>query len=807
MFPLLVAIQFLLPDATVKNVDLPRVGGVNRFYVGNRAPLAPAPFRKLPIGSIKPRGWVRKQLELEANGFTGHLEEISEFLKHDNNAWLSPTGEGVHGWEEVPYWLKGCGDLGYVLGDKRITQDAKFWLDHVMNGQARDGWLGPRSNLINNNGKPDMWPNMPMLFALQSYYEFTGDKRVLSAMRRYFQWQLALPESDFYLSYWEKQRGGDNLESVFWLYNRTGEPWLLDLARKIHRRTAPWATGVPDLHGVNFAQAFREPAQMAQLDRDPGLVAATENDYDTMRGQYGQVPGGMYGADENARPGFTDPRQAAETCAMVEMMLSDELLLAESGDPKWAERCEDVTFNSLPASMTDDLKALHYLTAPNMPLADARSKSPGLQNGGPMLLFDPHDHRCCQHNVSHGWPYYAEHLWMATDGNGLGAALYAPSDVTALVGNGTPVTIRESTNYPFGELVEFRLSMSRRANFPLTLRLPTWCDKPRLTLNGKALAMQPKPGYAIVARTWHNGDRLLLSLPMHIELQHWPKNKDAISVNRGPLTYSLKIGETMVRKGGTAAWPAFEIRPTTAWNYGLVPDMKQFRAVSYPMPKDQQPFSFEGAPVAIKAPARLIPQWGLDVRGLVEQLQPSPALTKEPATMVTLIPMGAARLRIAAFPTVSDRSGHAWKAGPRPRKAIPATASHVFQSDTVDALSDGIIPSHSGDLTIPRFTWWEHKGGTEWVEYDLPATKMVDQAQVYWFDDQGSHGECRVPESWRILYWDGKSWIPVQAKTTYGLDRDRFNVVSFAPIAAKNFRIEVKLKPNFSAGILEWILK
>jgi hypothetical protein len=806
MLPILAAI-LIAPDLTAQTVDVPPSGGANSYYIGNRAPLAPTPFRKLPIGSIKPRGWVRKQLDLEADGFTGRLEEISAFLKRENNAWLSPTGEGTHGWEEVPYWLKGFGDLGYVLGDTRITSDARFWLEHYMAGQAQDGWLGPRSNLVSNSGKPDMWPNMPMLFALQSYYDVSSEKRVLSVMRRYFQWQLAQPDDSFYLSYWEKQRGGDNLASVFWLYNRTGEPWLLDLARKIHRRTAPWVNGVPDWHGVNFAQAFREPAEMAALEHDDQMLGATEADYQKMRGLYGQVPGGMYGADENARPGKDDPRQAAETCAMVEMMLSNEMLLLETGDRKWAERCEDVTFNSLPASMTSDLKALHYLTAPNMPLADARSKSPGLQNGGPMQLFDPYDHRCCQHNVSHGWPYYAEHLWMATDGNGIGAALYAPCEVTAKVGNGTPVTIRESTNYPFGEIVEFRIATGVRNKFPLTLRLPSWCSAPKLTLNGKAVAMQGSGNYAIVNRTWRDGDRLTLRLPMHLELTHWHKNKDSVSVQRGPLTYSLKIPEKYNRKGGTEAWPAFEILPAGSWNYGLIPDLKQFHVVESAMREGQQPFTMNGAPITITAPAKLIPQWGLDSKGLVEPLQPSPVMSNQPVQMVSLVPMGAARIRITSLPTIAEHGGKVWKAGPKPKRALPATASHVFENDTLDALSDGLLPKNSNDLNIPRFTWWDHKGGTEWVEYDLPATRLVTQAQVYWFDDRGTHGECRVPDSWRLMYWDGKQWLDVKASNPFGTSPDAFNTVGFSPVAAQSFRIEAKLKPGYSAGILEWILK
>ncbi|HTQ09472.1 MAG TPA: beta-L-arabinofuranosidase domain-containing protein, partial [Fimbriimonadaceae bacterium] len=750
MLPLFAALA-IAKDVNVRFVKTPPSGGENNFYLGNRAPLAPTPFRKLPVGTIKPLGWVRKQLELEADGFTGHLEEISPFLKRENNAWLSPTGEGEHGWEEVPYWLKGFGDLGYVLGDKRIIDDAKFWLDHVMAGQREDGWLGPQSNLVNNNGKPDMWPNMPMLFALQSYYEYSHDKRVLDVMNRYFKWQLALREDEFYLSYWERQRGGDNMASVFWLYNLTGEPWLLDLARKIHRRTAPWADGVPDWHGVNFAQAFREPAEMALLDHDDKLVEASEGDYLTMRALYGEVPGGMYGADENARPGYTDPRQGTETCAMVEMMYSDEWLLAQTGDPRWAERCEDVTFNSLPASMTSDLKALHYLTAPNQPLDDARSKSPGIQNNGPMFSYDPYDYRCCQHNVAQGWPYYAEHLWFATDGNGLGVALYAPSEVTAKVGKGQDVTIREETDYPFGDTIKFRFSMKKGAEFPLTLRLPSWCKSPKLTLNGQTVKVQAGEGYAILTRSWRDGDVVALTVPMHLELRTWAKNENCVSVERGPLTYSLKIGEDYVRKGGTDKWPGYEVHPTTPWAYGLVPDLADFKVQTHAMPKDDQPFDLGAAPITITAPARRIPAWQLDPKGLVRPLQPSPAKTDEPVQTVTLVPMGAARLRISSFPTVSTTHGTVWEA---PAKPLAGRASFVDDNDTLDALSDGLTPKNSNDLTIPRFTWWDHKGTREWVELDLPEPKPIGGCEVYWFDDTKTKGFCRPPASWTLSYWD-----------------------------------------------------
>lgn len=648
-------------NTTLRHVQRPD-SGPNEFAVGNREPLAPSAFRKLPIGAIRPEGWIRKQLELEANGFTGRLTEISPWLDKKNNAWLSPTGKGEHGWEEVPYWLKGFGDLGYVLGDKRIIAEAKTWIDGVLASERPNGYFGPESNLTANGGKPDVWPNMVMLCALRSYYEVTGDKRVLRLMSRYFRWQLTIPDSDFLLSYWEPQRAGDNIASVVWLYNRTGEAWLFALIEKLHRRSADWVNGVPDWHGVNMSQGFREPAEYYQLKLDPKLIASTENDYETMRRDYGDVPGGLYAADENARSGYSDPRQATETCTMVEMMLSDEMLLSITGDPAWAERCEDVTFNSLPASMTPDLKGLHYLTSPNLIQIDKGSKAPELQNGGAMLLFNPYDYRCCQHNVSHGWPYYAEHLWLATANNGLGVALYGPSTVTANVGKGTPVTIREETEYPFDETVTFHISPAKPTSFPLTLRWPSWCADPAIKINGTAYRPQGAPGgYVIVERTWHTGDTLVLHLPMRIRTQ--PQYMGSVSVQRGPLSYSLRIGERYERDGGTDAFPAYAVYPTTPWNYGLVTEGQAFKFVRRKMPADGQPFTPEAAPVEIIARARKIPNWRSDKLGLVGLLQPMPARSKQPVESVALIPMGCTRLRISAFPLASDSaSAHDWHA-------------------------------------------------------------------------------------------------------------------------------------------------
>jgi hypothetical protein len=798
-------------EAKVTCVKQPPTDRKNEFYPSNREPLAPSPLVKLPIGAIKPAGWLRHMLELEAAGMTGRLTEISPWCKAEGNAWLSPEGKGHSPWEEMPYWLKGFGDLGYVLGDERITKEARRWIDGIISSQREDGWFGPRANLTNVKGKSDIWPNMVALNALQSYYEYSGDKRVLDLMTKYFRWQLAVPDADFIVGSWQKVRGGDNLESVYWLYNRTGEAWLLDLAKKVHAHTDQWAEGVANWHGVNFCQDFREPAVFWMQAKEAKFRQAAYRNYDTVIGLYGQCPGGMFGADENCRRGYGDPRQGAEACSIIEFMHSFEMLMKITGDPLWADRCEEAAFNSAPCAQTPDLKGLHYLTAANQAVLDRENHAPGIENRGCMLAYDPHGYRCCQHNISHGWPYYAEELWLATPDGGLCASLYAASTVEARVGDGTAVRIAETTEYPFGEAIALAVAAPKAVRFPLYLRVPRWCPAPKVTLNGRALDVKAEPlAFIVIERTWADGDKVVLDLPMTLGVKVWEKNKNAVSVSRGPLAFSLAIGEKWSRYGGTDAWPAFEVFPTTPWNYGLEIDPAKPEAsvevVKKSGPVAAQPFTPEAAPIELKAKARKIPEWGLDRHGLVAVLQPSPAASSEPVETVRLIPMGCARLRIAAFPTTSAAAGaNQWQETAAAKAALTAAASHCNEADTPDALSDGLLPKNSDDRDIPRLTWWSHKGTPEWVAYQFAKPRTVAWSDVYWFDDTG-HGQCRLPASWQLLYKAGGEWKPVKLTdgAAYGVEKDKLNKVTFEPVETSEMRLEVKLRPDFSGGILEW---
>ncbi|MNI12951.1 Non-reducing end beta-L-arabinofuranosidase [compost metagenome] len=525
------------------------------------------------------------------------------------------------------------------------------------------------------NNKPDLWGNMIMLWCLQSYYEYSADQRVLTLMTNYFKWQASLPDSFFLKDYWENSRGGDNLLSVYWLYNRTqGNEWLMDLADKIHRNTANWRqkNDLPNWHNVNIAQCFREPATYYLMSQSSDDLKATYANFHFVRQVFGQVPGGMFGADENARPGYTDPRQGVETCGMVEQMASNEILLGITGDPFWADHAEDVAFNTYPAAVTADFKALRYITSPNMSISDSHNHAPGIDNNGPFLMMNPFSSRCCQHNHSQGWPYYAEHLYMATNDNGVAAVLYAASNADVKVGNNQKIRIQQSSNYPFEEAIRFVIGTNGKTiDFPFYLRIPAWAKQAQVKINGKTQNLESGAKYIRIDRKWKDGDQVELLLPMSIELNTWTANKNAVSIQRGPLTYALKIKENYVQKDSKSSaigdskwqetadptkWPSYEILPASDWNYGLVQNQltapDQLKVVKRAWPKDAFPFEADAVPISIMVKAKKVDGWKIDENGLTGVLPLSPVASQAAVQEVELIPMGAARLRIAAFPTV-----------------------------------------------------------------------------------------------------------------------------------------------------------
>ncbi|MCS0606307.1 glycoside hydrolase family 127 protein [Streptomyces sp. LP11] len=741
----------------------PASGGL---YAPNAAPLAPTAFLRLPPGAVTARGWLDARLRQQLAGLCGQYAAISHFLVMSDSGWAHPERTG---WEEVPYWLRGYVDLAVLTKDATALAAVRQWIDAIVATRQPDGWFGPTALRTSLGGGPDFWPFLPLTWALRNWQEYSGDSRVLTLLTGFFRFMNAQGPSAFNQS-WVSVRWGDGLDSVFWLYNRTGDSFLLDLADKIHANGANWVDNLPSSHNVNIAQGFREPAQYALRSPSTALTRAAYRNYTSVMTSYGQFPGGGFAGDENARPGFGDPRQGFETCGIVEFMASHQLLTRITGDAVWADRCEDLAFNSLPAALDPSGKGVHYITSANSVDLDNAPKTEGqFQNGFAMQAFMPgvDQYRCCPHNYGMGWPYFTEELWLATPDKGLAAAMYAPSQVTAKVADGTAVTVTETTDYPFDDTVTLTISAPKPLAFPLYLRIPGWCGSPQITAAGAAVSAAAGPSWTVVRRTWRNGDTVTLRFPQSTVLRTWSGNHGVTAVDRGPLTYSLSIGEKYVQYAGTSRFPEYEVHATTAWNYGLAPNdgTWTFRRSGGALPAD--PFTRDTVPVRITAPARKIAEWQADGQHVVSPVQDSPARSTAAVETVTLIPMGAARLRISAFPTASP-NGRPWQQAAAYRlirnknsgKVLGVDGMSTANSAQVVQYDDNGTADHLWQLVDNGDGWYRvrNKNSGKVLGVDLMST--ANSARVVQYDDNGT-----ADHLWQLVD-NGDGWYRVRNKNS-----------------------------------------
>jgi uncharacterized protein len=653
-----------------------RTGGVSQTQpaqaVPNRAPLRQNAFNLLPLGSIKPTGWLRRQLEIQANGLTGHLDEIWPDVG-SNSGWLGGTGES---WERGPYYLDGLLPLAYLLDDPTLIAKSSRRVNWILTHQAADGWLGPDRNR-------DWWPNMVMLKALTQYQEVTGDARVIPAMQRYFKYQAAhLQERP--LHDWGKFRWADEVLSVLWLYNRTGDPSLLDLARTLEVQGHDWKgefaafpftsktdkdrLGFKDpsnveislsAHGVNNAMALKTSGVWWLVSGNPDDHDAADRQLSELD-EYHLLPNGMFSCDEHLAG--HDPSQGTELCSVVETQFSIEQLISIFGDARLGDRLERIAFNALPATFSKDMWAHQYDQQPNQVLCSLQSRD-WTTNGPESNIYglEP-NFGCCTANMHQGWPKFAASLWMATRDEGLAAVAYAPNVVNTIVSGGTAVRITEDTAYPFAGEVRFVVDPAVPAQFPIKFRIPAWAAGASIAINGATQAEEPSPGaFYNIERRWRKGDHLTLRFPMHVRTSAW--YHDSVALERGPLIFSLKIGEQWRKLELGMSHPAkspaadWEVLPTTPWNYGLILDSTHpedsVRIVEKTM--GQFPFSADGAPIELVVKGRRIPDWKL-VNGSAGPLPPSPVVSTEKVETLTLVPYGAAKLRVTAFPRLVE--GH-----------------------------------------------------------------------------------------------------------------------------------------------------
>ena len=633
--------------------------------IKNRSSLAPSAFYFLPLGSIAPRGWLKEQLRIQGNGLSGHLDETWPDVG-PNSGWLGGRGES---WERGPYFLDGLIPLAWLLDDARLKGKAQRFVDWTLDHQAPNGMIGPASN-------DDWWPRIVMLKALTQYEEFTGDKRVIPVMERYFRHQLnELPKRP--LRDWGKFRWQDELLSVIWLYNRTGAPYLLDLARLLRTQGYDWmaqaanfkytqrvtaeylklaaGNGLKDLalatHGVNNGQAIKAGPvwSLVSGSREDGAAAlkmVAELD------QYHGLPNGMFSCSEHLAG--LNPSQGSELCTVVEYMFSLEHSLAITGDASFGDKLERLAFNALPGTFSDDMWAHQYNQEPNQVECSLHHK-PWVSDGPESNLYglEP-NFGCCTANYHQGWPKFTASLFMVSgaqnsDGqDGLVAAAYAPCEVQTIL-RGVAVHVSEETGYPFHEEVRLRIRPARPLRFPLQLRIPGWAANTAIAVNGQAWPFPQAGSFASIDRMWRTDDQVEMRFPMRPRTSRW--FHDSVAVERGPLVFSFGIGESWVKlrdRGMTADWQVF---PTDQWNYALALDAESPEKSITVEEQDlgEAPFARRSTPVRLRMEARKLDEWRSE-DGAANPPPQSPVASSQPLETIALIPYAAAKLRITAFP-------------------------------------------------------------------------------------------------------------------------------------------------------------
>lgn len=652
----------------------------NGNYSGNPDPLILNAYIRLPLGAIRPEGWLKSQLEAQAGGLTGHIDEFWPDLV--NSGWKGGTGES---WERGPYFLDGLVPLAYQLNDERLINKVKTWIEPILASSSDSGWYGPVKN-------KDRWPLAVANKVLVQYYEVTSDQRALDVIKNYFRYILK-SAPDWPAKEWSGVRAMENAITGYWLYRHTKEPWILDAIESIQNNCADWTTyyekfpwdsaaaadktiphsGTPEgmtAHGVNNAMAIKYAGLWYQQSGDERFRNAVFDGirkYDINHGQ----SGGRFSCDEHLSG--KGPNQGTELCSVVEYMFSLEELFEIFGENSLADRLELLAFNGLPGTTTPDFWAHQYDQQSNQVLVSA-AKRDWSSNGDYSNIYGlMPNFACCLANMHQGWPKFTASLWMATNDNGLIAAAYSPSVVKARVGRGQEVEIHEETEYPFSGNIRFRINTARSVRFPVYLRIPGWAGE--VTIRHKDKVTTGKGGATVkLFARWDNDDVIEMEIPREIRFEK--RYNNSLSVLCGPLYFSLRIDKEYRSARinydnfgymGSTDW---EIYPKSEWNYGLLFDkvnpsrgfeIIENRIGRYPFAdKDDMVWSADsGKYVTVNEdPSLLIRTRGMQIKEWTlknnsADIPPvSPLKPESTSGVIYLVPYGCARLRITEFPVI-----------------------------------------------------------------------------------------------------------------------------------------------------------
>jgi len=643
-----------------------------------------AQLHELAPGAVRPEGWLGGMLQKQADQLGSKLPQVSwpftgsYWAGEEKDESIKP-GQSWFPWEQKGYWIDGAARLAMVLEDEPLMEQVWASISYTLTHADTDGYLGPQL-FKDPKGDDHRWPQAVFFRSLTACADApspmmgaTGEG-IADAMRKHYLNDQA--------SYGTPERNITNVESILWCYGRTGDARLLALAEnawKAYIKIAGnkdrgdllparvYADTPINSHGVTYAETIKLPAILYLYTGKEEYLKFAQAAERRIFDHHMLIDGIPSTSEWYSTVTSLDLH---ETCDIADHTWSWGYQLMATGDAVWGDRIERACFNAAPGAIKKDWKALQYMSCPNQFLATLNSDHHPKGRGGFKMAYQPNPGKrvaCCGGNVHRIFPNYTIRMWMQAADGGLAAVLYGPSKVKANVGaENDAVEIEQTTSYPFEEQIHFTIHASRAVSFPLSLRIPAWCENPLLTVNGvPTTGQRTAKGFLVVRRTFKPGDALTLTLPMKTAVTHWPQG--GVGLEHGPLVYSLAIKTNwkpvVEEKYTTAEYPSWEATPISDWNYGLALEEAQpTQGVEFKRTLDlarEELDPWENPPTTLSVLARKIENWELQVnpKNPAQKFTPplpdlSTSKVSKTVERLILVPYGSTELRVTIFPAV-----------------------------------------------------------------------------------------------------------------------------------------------------------
>ena len=646
-------------------------------------------FQDFELNKIKPKGWLEKYLQTQKSGLTGHLEAagfpfdtVGWHNFSDSMAFDTDVADVWWPYEQAGYWIDGMVRCGLLLDDEFLLNKAYKSVDFCLNNTDDDGYLGPKGIKSSDGTGVNRWAHVVFFRALIALAD--TDARIVPALEKHY---LAGGSEHYYF------REVLNVEIMLWVYSKTGNKALLDMAKTAYEKhDREWAvtndrdTAVktmlsdrkPTEHGVSYCELSKIATIMYIYTGKKTYLDAAINVVEKLIRDHILVSGVCSGS-EHLR-GKT-PLDNYETCDIPDLAWNLGYLLQATGNVKYADMIERICFNAAPGAVTNDFRALQYFSCPNQVIADKNSNHNIFFRGEKWMSYRPNPGtECCPGNVNRTMPNFASKMWMKDKNGAYVAAMYSPCVVELIDKNNNPVTVIEDTNYPFSDEIKFTINCDKTTELDFSFRIPTWAKDAKITVKGHESSVAPGK-FENISGEFSNGDEITLKLPMSITTQEWGEN--GISIERGPLVYSLPIKARIeidkTEEKSTAEFPAYNMYPESEFNYALtLEDINNAEFISTNDFNDV----WNNPPVMLKLKGIEVPGYttvtydeierdhpvifdGGEPKIITSKIQgkftltpPLPTLTelenidKTKKRDITLVPFGGTTLRITIFPKV-----------------------------------------------------------------------------------------------------------------------------------------------------------